>query len=46
METEEAQNALSRLPEDVAKMAVALASEESGWVSGNSMPVDRGYTAM
>lgn len=46
LETEEAQIALSRLPEDVAKMAVTLASEESSWMTGNSLPVDSGYTAM
>lgn len=46
LETEEAQTALSRLPEDVAKMAVNMASEEGSLMTGNSMPVDSGYTAM
>lgn len=46
LETEEAQTALSRLPEDVAKMAVNMASEEGSLMTGNSMSVDSGYTAM
>ena len=32
-------------PEDVAKMAVVLASEDVGWVTGIDLPVDGGYTA-
>jgi len=31
-------------PEDVAAMAVFLASDESGKVTGHVMPVDSGYT--
>ncbi|KAL4804598.1 hypothetical protein BDV18DRAFT_165971 [Aspergillus unguis] len=33
------------LPEDVAKMAVVLASEDASWVTGVCLPVDGGYTA-
>lgn len=33
------------LPEDIAKMAVVLASEDASWVTGVCLPVDGGYTA-
>ena len=33
------------LPEDVAKMALYLASEESAWVTGAALPLDGGLTA-
>src|SRR5581483_2101186 len=41
------QHPLGRLgqPEDVAYATVYLASDESRWVTGISMPVDGGYTA-
>lgn len=32
-------------PEDVAQMAVYLASEESAWITGAAMPLDGGLTA-
>jgi NAD(P)-dependent dehydrogenase (short-subunit alcohol dehydrogenase family) len=32
-------------PEDIAKAAVFLASDESSWMTGVLMPVDGGYTA-
>jgi NAD(P)-dependent dehydrogenase (short-subunit alcohol dehydrogenase family) len=32
-------------PEDVAHIAVFLASDESAWVTGSAFPVDGGYTA-
>ncbi|KAJ5980883.1 Short-chain dehydrogenase [Penicillium waksmanii] len=32
-------------PEDIAKMAVVLASDDASWVTGVSWPVDGGYTA-
>jgi NAD(P)-dependent dehydrogenase (short-subunit alcohol dehydrogenase family) len=32
-------------PEDVAEMAVFLASEESSWITGAAMPLDGGLTA-
>lgn len=33
-------------PEDIAQMAVYLASDESGWVTGAAYPVDGGFTAV
>lgn len=33
------------LPEDVARMAVVLASDDANWVTGVCLPVDGGYTA-
>jgi NAD(P)-dependent dehydrogenase (short-subunit alcohol dehydrogenase family) len=33
-------------PQDVAGMAVYLASDESSWVTGAAMAVDGGYTAV
>ena len=33
-------------PEDIAGMAVYLASDESGWVTGAALPVDGGYLAV
>ncbi|KAL4937840.1 hypothetical protein BDV06DRAFT_232323 [Aspergillus oleicola] len=33
------------LPEDVARVAVVLASEDASWVTGVCLPVDGGYTA-
>jgi NAD(P)-dependent dehydrogenase (short-subunit alcohol dehydrogenase family) len=33
------------VPDDVAKMAVVLASDDAGWVTGTCIPVDGGYTA-
>jgi NAD(P)-dependent dehydrogenase (short-subunit alcohol dehydrogenase family) len=32
-------------PEDIARAAVFLASEDNGWMTGVLMPVDGGYTA-
>lgn len=32
-------------PEDIAEMAVYLASDESSWVTGSVLPVDGGYMA-
>lgn len=31
------------LPQDVAKAAVFLASEEAAWITGVALPVDGGY---
>ncbi|KAJ5676925.1 uncharacterized protein N7477_002558 [Penicillium maclennaniae] len=33
------------LPDDIARMAVVLASEDASWVTGVCLPVDGGYTA-
>ncbi|CAG8119182.1 unnamed protein product [Penicillium salamii] len=33
------------LPEDIARMAVVLASDDANWVTGVCLPVDGGYTA-
>lgn len=33
------------VPNDIAKMAVVLASDDAGWVTGACIPVDGGYTA-
>ncbi|KAJ5770935.1 uncharacterized protein N7511_002986 [Penicillium nucicola] len=33
------------MPEDIAKMAVVLASDDANWVTGICLPVDGGYTA-
>jgi len=33
-------------PEDLAKAAVFLASEDAGWVTGVALPVDGGYSCM
>lgn len=33
------------VPDDIAKMAVVLASEDASWVTGACIPVDGGYTA-
>lgn len=33
------------IPDDIAKMAVVLASEDASWVTGVCLPVDGGYTA-
>ncbi|KAF7592326.1 hypothetical protein BBP40_000382 [Aspergillus hancockii] len=33
------------MPDDIAKMAVVLASDDASWVTGISLPVDGGYTA-
>jgi len=32
-------------PDDIAELAVFLASEESSWMTGTAIPVDRGLTA-
>lgn len=32
-------------PEDIAKAAVFLASEDNSWITGVGLPVDGGYTA-
>ncbi|KAI9039303.1 SDR family NAD(P)-dependent oxidoreductase [Aspergillus affinis] len=33
------------LPDDIAKVAVVLASEDASWMTGACVPVDGGYTA-
>lgn len=33
-------------PQDVARAAVFLASEDAGWVTGIGLPVDGGYTSV
>jgi len=33
-------------PEDIAGLAVYLASDESSWVTGAAFPVDGGYLAV
>ena len=33
-------------PEDIAHLAVYLASDESSWVTGAAIPIDGGYTAI
>lgn len=33
------------MPDDIARMAVVLASEDANWVTGVCLPVDGGYTA-
>lgn len=33
------------LPDDIARMAVVLASDDANWVTGVCLPVDGGYTA-
>jgi NAD(P)-dependent dehydrogenase (short-subunit alcohol dehydrogenase family) len=33
-------------PEDIAGLAVYLASDESSWMTGALLPVDGGYVAM
>lgn len=33
------------LPEDIAKVAVVLASDDASWMTGVSLPIDGGYTA-
>jgi NAD(P)-dependent dehydrogenase (short-subunit alcohol dehydrogenase family) len=32
-------------PDDIAELAVFLASEESSWITGTAIPVDGGLTA-
>lgn len=32
-------------PEDIAKAAVFLASDDASWITGVPLPVDGGYTA-
>lgn len=32
-------------PEDIAKAAVFLASEDASWITGVPLPVDGGFTA-
>jgi NAD(P)-dependent dehydrogenase (short-subunit alcohol dehydrogenase family) len=32
-------------PDDIAKLAVVLASDDASWVTGICLPVDGGYTA-
>ncbi|KAI8941508.1 hypothetical protein NX059_002724 [Plenodomus lindquistii] len=33
-------------PQDIAKAAVFLASEDASWVTGVGLPVDGGYSSM
>ncbi|KAL4892227.1 NAD(P)-binding protein [Aspergillus ambiguus] len=33
------------LPDDIARMAVVLASDDASWMTGTCVPVDGGYTA-
>lgn len=33
-------------PEDIARAAVFLASEEASWITGIGLPVDGGYSSM
>ena len=33
-------------PQDIARAAVFLASEDAGWVTGIGLPVDGGYTSL
>lgn len=33
-------------PQDIARAAVFLASEDAGWVTGIGLPVDGGYTSI
>jgi NAD(P)-dependent dehydrogenase (short-subunit alcohol dehydrogenase family) len=33
-------------PQDIAKAAVFLASDDAGWVTGIGLPVDGGYTSL
>ena len=33
------------MPEDIAKIAVVLASDDASWMTGANVPVDGGYTA-
>jgi NAD(P)-dependent dehydrogenase (short-subunit alcohol dehydrogenase family) len=32
--------------DDIAKLAVVLASDDASWVTGVCLPVDGGYTAL
>ena len=32
-------------PDDIAKVAVTLASDDASWMTGTCVPVDGGYTA-
>lgn len=33
------------LPDDIARLAVVLASDDANWLTGVLLPVDGGYTA-
>jgi NAD(P)-dependent dehydrogenase (short-subunit alcohol dehydrogenase family) len=33
------------VPNDIAKMAVVLASDDASWMTGVCLPIDGGYTA-
>jgi NAD(P)-dependent dehydrogenase (short-subunit alcohol dehydrogenase family) len=33
-------------PEEVARLALYLASDESGWTTGSALPLDGGFTAV